>query len=1370
MLKKIVCYVVSVCVTVSMFSVCLTGFAATSNDGAVYTDTWIPGTDNGQSGDINKLSVSTSSEDGESFYVYTSLTGAADAPLIYRQRTTALNEMTFMLTEASSSVGYYPVFYDKNKGASGGENWSQMMTISPNGGVVIANISDSSSQKIFMGEESGWENDKYTLIDSVAVNKKHTIRVEHDPDNLRFTLRFDGHSVTLAENPSSAYVLSAKTGSPDVHNAKGPRFTFKAASGKSFRVYDLYIRATQATNTSAAETAKVFSGARAYTYPGELKVTETTPSNDSYGTKADEKDVSIKFNQTLSESQNDFVINIAYSSDDDEYAEVSPDDYTYSFAPSDSMLNISFLANLKRGVKYRINIENVYSFEENSLTSYTLYFNTDDGTAEIIESVNSATGLRNLGTALNEYKSDIGLDEADYTNVADNRNVLSWIYSKKPYNLVSEIKTVADMATALKTTLDSVTESGIDAFVDLYHTDLFADQSAYEKYDALSLVHKAMADNMIASGIPFNTLIDFVDAFETSVNSISEDSPAMRESGDKLICDFTKTGTTGWNPSKSDYSFINEATPDFASGVTLGHYYIPETTTNQYRMDYDIAFSDVSDCEALYIWAYSPVASGKQFALVPFCTDSPSWVYFSKLVTIDFSGWKLITIPLSSFGATRSPSWSNIREIRIAQAGMGLTEAVGGTEIYFAKMWFGAKMTADSLTLINSNAQNGTQNFGTADTLEYEFSGQVYFNPANAPYIVDADGNRVNADVSANGNTLFINPAESLAPNSVYTVHPVNICTYGGVEYSSSPITFTTAANGLSAGVPTFSVFDLPESGSVSVAAELGNTHSSAIDAELIVAAYDKDGRMTGMSSKEYTIGAGESGKTAVCTITLPSYSGVTLKAFVINKTDNNKPVNQKIGALKSSDALPDKAYPSFDKPEKFEDGNLTIKNISVNNNKIIVESCMRENVSTPLTIKVSDSMDNIKYISQTSTDPLGCNTVELSLNPDFDESGKYKIEISSASMTNLSPASGYFYYINSTDRASVLGSINSASSESGVASLLNANKELMSVLDVDYTKDENTYISHIIFRDKPYTTYTEVIEKYQKAVAALSAVNSAYWSSYTDVLGQNKDIIFDSTDVYDEYMSLGASEKNKVSQNVYAKRPFKSFDAFVNAISDEMTSGESSGGSSGGGASAPSSPKGGYSTGASGGTNAAPTVPNQDLYTDLAGCEWAKDYIYSLKNKGVLTMGADRKFRPADNITREEYVKMLVLSLGIANGGDAYFDDVSKDAWYYTYIAAAYSRGIVNGVEKNRFGIGEYITREQMAAMACRALGISETEIAVSEVFADDGEISAYAKDSVYYMQSKGIINGIGGNLFAPKANASRAQAAKIVSMISAL
>ena len=48
--------------------------------------------------------------------------------------------------------------------------------------------------------------------------------------------------------------------------------------------------------------------------------------------------------------------------------------------------------------------------------------------------------------------------------------------------------------------------------------------------------------------------------------------------------------------------------------------------------------------------------------------------------------------------------------------------------------------------------------------------------------------------------------------------------------------------------------------------------------------------------------------------------------------------------------------------------------------------------------------------------------------------------------------------------------------------------------------------------------------------------------------------------------------------------------------------------------------------------------------------------------------------------------------------------------------------------------------------------------------LFADDVSIEAYANEAVYTMQKAGIIGGKPGNMFDPKANATRAEASKMI------
>lgn len=260
----------SVLVVAIMLASALSGvaLAGNSSDGNVLIREYVPGVDSVTTGSTQKLGVTTVTDGEESYYQYESLTGASDAPLGYIQLTSSITELTFMLTDAGSSLGFMPTFYDDNKNSTDKYSYTQIIKIAENG-VVITNIKDSTEEYLFEENDIRWVNHKFTLVPNISLNEKHTVRIEHDPDNLRFALWFDSNKVTLTENALSAYVESCVTGADGAVNAKGPRFLFPATKGQTFRVYDMYIRGTQATNKDNTETAKVFSGARAYTFEGD---------------------------------------------------------------------------------------------------------------------------------------------------------------------------------------------------------------------------------------------------------------------------------------------------------------------------------------------------------------------------------------------------------------------------------------------------------------------------------------------------------------------------------------------------------------------------------------------------------------------------------------------------------------------------------------------------------------------------------------------------------------------------------------------------------------------------------------------------------------------------------------------------------------------------------------------------------------------------------------------------------------------------------------------------------------------------------------------------------------------------------------------
>jgi len=181
-------------------------------------------------------------------------------------------------------------------------------------------------------------------------------------------------------------------------------------------------------------------------------------------------------------------------------------------------------------------------------------------------------------------------------------------------------------------------------------------------------------------------------------------------------------------------------------------------------------------------------------------------------------------------------------------------------------------------------------------------------------------------------------------------------------------------------------------------------------------------------------------------------------------------------------------------------------------------------------------------------------------------------------------------------------------------------------------------------------------------------------------------------------------------------------------------------------------------------------SYPHSVIFKDIDMVPWAKEAINSLSSKGVINGKSEEIFEPDSAVTREEFVKMIVCAFGIESDIDCEFTDVDKSAWYYKYICTAVSKGIVNGVDESSFGIGDFVTREDMAVILSRSakyFDIALDNTANKTVFGDNEKISNYAIESVYEMQRAGIINGVEDNTFDPKGNATRAMAAKVIYQI---
>jgi len=172
--------------------------------------------------------------------------------------------------------------------------------------------------------------------------------------------------------------------------------------------------------------------------------------------------------------------------------------------------------------------------------------------------------------------------------------------------------------------------------------------------------------------------------------------------------------------------------------------------------------------------------------------------------------------------------------------------------------------------------------------------------------------------------------------------------------------------------------------------------------------------------------------------------------------------------------------------------------------------------------------------------------------------------------------------------------------------------------------------------------------------------------------------------------------------------------------------------------------------------------------FKDITSVTWAKDSIIGLAARGIVTGASSQAFESNRSVTRAEFIHMLIQTLNLKQtGAISTFHDVKEGAWYYNSVASAQKLGIITGLSDGIFGISDKISRQDMAAMAYRALqkaGITLEQVNDKAQFNDAAAIAEYAKEAVAMLQAAGTINGMGNGSFAPNQTASRAQAAVIL------
>jgi hypothetical protein len=169
---------------------------------------------------------------------------------------------------------------------------------------------------------------------------------------------------------------------------------------------------------------------------------------------------------------------------------------------------------------------------------------------------------------------------------------------------------------------------------------------------------------------------------------------------------------------------------------------------------------------------------------------------------------------------------------------------------------------------------------------------------------------------------------------------------------------------------------------------------------------------------------------------------------------------------------------------------------------------------------------------------------------------------------------------------------------------------------------------------------------------------------------------------------------------------------------------------------------------------------PFQDMYT----INWAKDAVCELYSEGIVNGRDSNSYEPAENVTRAEFLKMLLLGADYGvypvDSADDYWD-VSEGDWFYTYVTYATNRGFVDGYDDGSFRPNDPINRAEAVVMMMNVAyeelwSFDQRDIPFWDVDRDDWY--AYAVVIAY---EEDVVEGYWDDSFRPNDNLNRAEAA---------
>lgn len=176
---------------------------------------------------------------------------------------------------------------------------------------------------------------------------------------------------------------------------------------------------------------------------------------------------------------------------------------------------------------------------------------------------------------------------------------------------------------------------------------------------------------------------------------------------------------------------------------------------------------------------------------------------------------------------------------------------------------------------------------------------------------------------------------------------------------------------------------------------------------------------------------------------------------------------------------------------------------------------------------------------------------------------------------------------------------------------------------------------------------------------------------------------------------------------------------------------------------------------------------PDDKKFDDVPADKWYAEAVNYVVSKGVMNGVADNLFAPLNTTKREMMVRIIYNMAGQpAVNGTNRFADVKSGAWYEKAVIWAADNNITSGKGNGSFGVGDDVTRQDVAALLYRYASNKGYDVSATgdlSKFNDTSAVSGYAVTAMQWAVGKGIISGTAQGNLNPKGNATRAEIAKM-------